>query len=169
MKRTCKAILLFAVLVSFAVVSANAQGKNEKPPKGKAQTRGRMYVFGQVKDWKADSTRKLTPSDDYKIVLNSPDPIVEEADNMCRFVVVPRGPGKARDFLVSLCVDGRDRFFLVSEEAFSDAKGFYFKFGPTELGRLKPGKHTLMLIIDAQDQTLVRTDDNQYSIGFTVK
>ena len=57
--------LLFVLLASFAVVSLQAQDRNTKPTKGKAQARGRLYVFGQVKDWRADSTRKLTPTDDY--------------------------------------------------------------------------------------------------------
>ena len=176
MKYTGKIILLFAFLVPFSLATLHAQGREDKSKKDKPTARGAMHVFGSVKDWKLDST-KTSPAEPYarsgdeklNIALGAEDPVVGEENDFFRFVVVPGKTGKSRDFFVSGVLDGRDHLMLVSEETFSDAKGYYFQFGPTELGKLKKGKHVLMLVIDPYDKTIARSDRNQYSVSFTVQ
>ena len=170
MKHTGKAILLFAFLVLFTVASVYAQPGNDGPSKKNPPKSGNAnYVFGNVKNWKADPTNRYTAPGDYNVVLNASDPVVGETDNRIRFVVVKEGVGKAREFSVSVLANDVAHLLLSSKDAFHDANGFYFSFAAKELGPLPKGKHKLMLVIDRGKTTLVRSEKNQHSVDFIKK
>jgi hypothetical protein len=166
MKNSITSLLLFV----FLIASVCAQpGDAQKTLKDKQTPKHTSYIFGQVKDWKPNPEAQSNPEPLYRLLLSETDPIIAEGDNFCRFVVVPSGAGKHRDFSVSVIVNGREHILLKSKEAFSDENGFYFQFSPKEIGPLPKGKHKLMLVIDRGKTTLVRNETNQHSLDFTVK
>jgi hypothetical protein len=166
MKHTITSFLLCV----FLIASVSAQpGKSPTKQKDTKTAVEISYVFGQAKNWKPNPKAQSGSKPMYQLLLAAADPIIGEVDSYCRFVVVPGGAGKPMDFSVSVIVDGREHILLKSKDTFTDGKGWYFQFGPKELGPLPKGKHKLMLAIDRGKTTLVRNETNQHSLDFTVK
>jgi hypothetical protein len=172
MQHTKRRLILLVLLVAFSIVSVSAQPGNDRPPKDKPPAGGDgSYVFSKAKNWKpnpAVQARAPLPGEN-TISLNAADPIIGEAGSYFRFVVVPKGSGKPRDFTVQVLLNDVAHLLLSSKEAYHDAKGFYFQLGSSELGKLKPGRHKLMLLIDPENETIVRSNKNRHDFSFTVK
>jgi hypothetical protein len=171
MKNNVMTMLVFAFLTMFGASSVYAQppGRGDKPPKDNPPGGYKLYVFGQARNYQPNPGVGTSRSGGYPIALSGADPVVAVQDNCFRFVVVPKGPGVAKEFSVSVLLNDVAHMLLSSKDAFQDANGFYFQFSPKEAPKLKPGKHKLMLVIDPEDKTLVRDGSNQRSVDFIVK
>jgi hypothetical protein len=162
--------LFFMILVAFALASVQAQpGNGNGPAKDNPPGGEQNYVFGKTKNWKPDPSIRSAAPEACNVALSASDPIIGEVDNYCRFVVVPSGAGKPRDFSVSVLENDIAHLLLSSKDAFHDAKGYYFQFSLKEFEKMKPGKHKLMLVIDHGKTTLIRSEKNQHAISIMVK